>query len=186
MATANMLARLRAFLGTDQSGVAAVEFALVLPVMLLFSLGIAEVGRFALLTLKLQHAATTMADLASRDDEIGDASVPPLFGAMAHVVQPFDLADQGVVILSAVIADGGDPPSVCRQWRGAGGLGETSRIGSQAGAATLPDDLSLRADESVIVAEVMFRYQPWLLGLVPETLLRRVAFFRPRLATPCA
>jgi len=50
----------------------------------------------------------------------------------------------------------------------------------------LPDDLVLRADESVIVAEVMFRYQPWLLGLVPETLLRRVAFFRPRLATPCA
>ena len=48
----------------DRAGIAAVEFALVLPVMILFSLGIAEVGRFALLNLKLQHAATTMADLA--------------------------------------------------------------------------------------------------------------------------
>ena len=36
--------------------------------MILFSLGIAEVGRFALLTLKLQHAATTMGDLAARDE----------------------------------------------------------------------------------------------------------------------
>ena len=52
----------------DQRGIAAVEFALVLPVMILFSLGIAEVGRFALLNLKLQHAATTMADLAARDE----------------------------------------------------------------------------------------------------------------------
>ena len=186
MAAVGYWARLRRFLGVDQSGVAAVEFALVLPVMLLFSLGVAEVGRFVLLTLKLQHAATTMADLASRDDEIGDASVPPLFGAMVHVVQPFDLADQGVVILSAVVSDGGDPASVCRQWQGAGNLGEPSRIGAPAGRATLPDELVLRADESVIVAEVMYRYRPWLLGLVPETLLRRVAFFRPRLATPCS
>ena len=186
MAAVRPFACLRRFFRVDQSGVAAVEFALVLPVMLLFSLGVAEVGRFVLLTLKLQHAATTMADLASRDDEIGDASVPPLFGAMAHVVQPFALADQGVVILSAVVSDGGDPASVCRQWKGAGSLGEPSRIGAPPGRATLPNELVLRADESVIVAEVMYRYRPWLLGLVPETLLRRVAFFRPRLATPCS
>ena len=51
--------------------------------------------------------------------------------------------------------------------------------------ATLPDDLILRDGERVVIAEAIFRYTPWLLELVPETLLRRIAFYRPRLATGC-
>ena len=31
-----------------------------------------------------------------------------------------------------------------------------------------------------MAAEVYFRYEPWLLGFVPETTLRKVAFYRPR------
>ena len=73
-----LLARFR----RDDRGLAAVEFALVLPVIILFSFGIAEVGRFALLSLKLQHAATTMADLASRDEELSLASLQSMFSAM--------------------------------------------------------------------------------------------------------
>lgn len=168
-------------LGRDRSGIAAVEFALVLPVMLLFSLGVAEVGRFALLTLKLQHAATTMGDLASRDEELSLAAVQSMFSAMQHVVQPFDLANDGVVIVSGVGVDAGDPPTVFWQEEGAGTLLQPSGIGVEGGDATLPADLVLRDGETVIVAEAVFRYTPWLLALIPETLLRRVAYYRPRL-----
>jgi Flp pilus assembly pilin Flp len=167
----------------DRSGIAAVEFALVLPVMILFSLGIAEVGRFALLTLKLQHAATTMGDLASRDEELTVGAVQSMFSAMQHIVQPFDLADDGVVIVSGVGIDGGGPPTVFWQLNGAGALDETSEVGAEGGDATLPGDLILRDGETVIVAEAVFRYTPWLLAIVPETLLRRAAYYRPRLGT---
>ena len=167
----------------DRSGIAAVEFALVLPVMILFSLGIAEVGRFALLTLKLQHAANTMADLASRDEELSLAAVQSMFSAMQHIVQPFDLGRDGLVIVSGVGVDNGSPPTVFWQEEGAGALEESSTIGSDGGDATLPADLILRDGETVIVAEAVFRYTPWLLALIPETLLRRTAFYRPRLGT---
>ena len=49
----------------DRRGFAAVEFALILPVLLLFALGVTEVGRFVLLGIKAQHAADTVADLAA-------------------------------------------------------------------------------------------------------------------------
>lgn len=170
-------------LGHDQSGIAAVEFALVLPVMILFSLGTAEVGRFALLSLKLQHAANTMGDLASRDEQLSLAAVQSMFSAMQHVVQPFALADEGIVIVSGVGLDGGGEPTVFWQQEGAGALGETSEIGAEGGTATLPADLILRDGETVIIAETVFRYTPWLLALIPETLLRRAAYYRPRLGT---
>jgi hypothetical protein len=41
----------------------------------------------------------------------------------------------------------------------------------------------VRSGETVIVAEAFFRYRRWLLGFVPDTTLRRVAFYRPRLGT---
>jgi Flp pilus assembly pilin Flp len=167
----------------DDAGLAAVEFALVLPVMVLFSLGIAEVGRFALLSLKLQHAATTMADLASRDEELSLASLQSMFSAMDHVVRPFDIAGQGVVIASGVGVDGDDAPTVFWQEEGAGDLDEDSEVGAEGDEATLPADLVLRDGETVIVAEVVFRYERWLLRLVPDTTLRRVAYYRPRLGT---
>jgi len=169
--------------GRDERGVSAVEFALVLPVMILFSLGLAEVGRFTLLTLKLQHAATTMGDLASRDAELSLGAVQSMFSAMDHIVLPFDLTDQGIVIISGVGIDAGGEPTVLWQEAGAGSLGEASGIGVEGAPATLPDDLLLRDDETVIIAEAVFRYQPWLLGIVPETLLRRAAYYRPRLGT---
>jgi Flp pilus assembly protein TadG len=176
-----MHALIRRFLRQDDSGIAAVEFALVLPVMILFSLGLAEVGRFALLNLKLQHAANTMADLASRDEQLSVAAVTSMFNATQHIVQPFDIGNQGKVILSGVGVDAGKPPMIFWQQQGAGKLGEKSRIGDVGKTATVPKDLILRAGETVIVAEAMFRYEPWLLALVPETLLRRVAYYRPRL-----
>ena len=74
-------------------------------------------------------------------------------------------------------------PTVLWQEAGAGSLGEASGIGVEGAPATLPDDLLLRDDETVIIAEAVFRYQPWLLGIVPETLLRRAAYYRPRLGT---
>src|SRR6476659_2222278 len=107
-----MRALLRQFLGREDSGIAAVDFALVLPVMILFSLGLAEVGRFALLNLKLQHAANNMADLASRDEQLSVAAVTSMFSATQHIVQPFDIADQGKVILSGVGVDTGVPAKI--------------------------------------------------------------------------
>lgn len=167
--------------GRDRAGFAAVEFALILPVLILFSMGLAEVGRFVLLSLKLQHAATTMADLAARDEQLTLAAVQSMFSATQHITRPFNMADDGVVVISSVGVVGNAPATVFWQQRGSGKLATASSIGLAGANATLPGGFTLRDGETVIVAEALFHYRPWLMRLVPEANLRRVAFFRPRL-----
>jgi hypothetical protein len=69
------------------------------------------------------------------------------------------------------------------QEEGAGDLSADSEVGAEGDEATLPADLVLRDGETVIVAEVVFRYERWLLRVIPDTTLRRVAYYRPRLGT---
>ena len=180
-APAGPLAALRRF-ALDQSAVSAVEFALVAPVLLLLSLGTVEVGRFALLALKLQHAATTLADLATREEELSAATLDGLFAATRHVTAPFDLEGNGLVVVTGVSAEDGEGATVSWQ-RSRGDLEVESEVGSVGAAARLPAELTVDDGETVVSAEVFFRHQPWLLGLVPETTLRRIALYRPRLGT---
>src|SRR3954470_8579885 len=59
----------------------------------------------------------------------------------------------------------------------------TSNIGTKVGGkATLPSGLLLRDGETIVVAEVVYSYKHWLLGLVPDTTLRRTSYYRPRLS----
>lgn len=166
----------------DERGVSAVEFALVLPVLLLLSLGSVEVARFTLLGLKLQHAATTLADLASRDEVLTAATLDDLFNAAERIAAPFDLATDGVLIVTGVAAEDGSGPLV--YWRrAAGALSAPSGIGALGGAADLPDTLAVDDGETVVAAEVFFTYRRWLLGVIPDRTVRRQAFYRPRLGT---
>ncbi len=57
--------RIRGSLLTERRGIAAVEFALLAPLLLLLLMGVAEVGRFATFAIKVQHAANSVADLAT-------------------------------------------------------------------------------------------------------------------------
>jgi Flp pilus assembly protein TadG len=149
----------------------------VAPVLLLLSLGTVEIGRFALLALKLQHAATTLADLATREEELTTATVDGLFAAARHIAAPFNLDANGALVITGVSAVGGAGPAVTWQ-RHSGDLDVDSGVG---GAATLPAELAVDDGETVVAAEVFFRHWPWLLGVVPETTLHRLAFYRPRL-----
>ena len=180
-APADPVAALRRF-GRDGRGVSAVEFALVAPILLLLCLGMVEVGRFALLALKLQHAATTLADLATREDELSAATLDGLFAATRHITAPFDVEGNGVVVISGVSAEDGEGATVSWQ-RSRGELEVESDVGAVGGVARLPAELTIDEGETVVAAEVFFRHQPWLLGLVPETTLRRLALHRPRLGT---
>lgn len=170
-------------LARDTRGVSAVEFALVLPVLLLLSLGFAEVGRYALVALKVQHAATTLADLATREEQLSAGTLDGLFAACRHILAPFDMATDGVAIVTGVGAEGGGGPEVLWQRSGGGALTAASDVGGVGGAADLPDVLTVDDGETLVAAEVVFSYRPWLLGVVPAATLRRTAYYRPRAGT---
>lgn len=176
-----MIGRIRRRLGRDEAGLAAVEFALILPLLILFSLVMIETSRFLLLNLKLSHVATSMADLATRERDLSVGTLDSLFASVQHLIQPFPFASMGVVIVSGVTENQAHAMTVSWQRRGAGSLTPTSEVGTAGGAATLPDTIDVGADQTMVVSEAFYQYQPWLLGVIPAQLLRHVAYFRPRL-----
>ena len=174
---------LRSFVA-DRRGITAVEFALVAPILLSVAMGLIELGRFALLTMKVQHASSTLADLASRDQTLSASTLNDLFNAARHVMEPFDVTTSGRAIVTSFGRQlGQQAATIYWQSGGVGSYAASSGIGQAGGSPTMPADLILREGDTVIAAEMFFHYEPWLLGFVPETTLRRVAYFRPRLGT---
>ena len=169
-------------LTTDQRGVIALEFALVLPVLILLCFGTVEVGRFVLLQMKLDQLAAAVADLGTRERTLSTATIDDIFAAGAHIVQPFDLAADGRVTLSGVGRAAGDEPRVLWQRRSGGTLDVPSETGTVGGLATLPDEIVLAVGQTVVVAEVSFSYRG-MFGLLPERITTKRAYFRPRLGS---
>jgi hypothetical protein len=100
------------------------------------------------------------------------------------VAQPFDLANLGIVIVSAITNDDGSGAKVAWQRSGGGTSTHTSQIGIEGGLATLTTDFEVREGETAIIAEVFYDFEPFLSELIvePQTLYRR-AHHRPRLGT---
>lgn len=172
----------RGALASDRRGVIALEFALILPLLILFCFGTVEVGRFVLLQMKLDQLAASVADLGTRDRTLSAATVDDIFAAGAHIVQPFDLATDGRITLSAVGLTAGDQPRVLWQRRSGGTLDVPSETGTVGNPATLPEEITLAVGQTVIVAEVSFNYRG-MFGMLPARVTTKRAYFRPRLGS---
>jgi hypothetical protein len=101
---------MRAFierLRADRSGVAAVEFALAIPIVLTIGLTGLELANLAIDSLRVSEVSTTIADTAGRAGASADptvaldeADVIELFTGAKQLGLPMDFATNGRVILS--------------------------------------------------------------------------------------
>ncbi|MFO1209427.1 MAG: TadE/TadG family type IV pilus assembly protein [Amaricoccus sp.] len=168
----------------DVRGIAASEFALILPILVLFTAGTVEYSRLILLTQKLQSGSFILADLTARDKTLKVGDLDNIFLALDRVIQPFPFATDGKAIVSSIGYDStAKAPVVNWQRTGAGTLAAASQIGSSGKTATLPSDLTIAAGETIISAEVYYQFEPLFgLGIAPRT-IRKVAYFKPRLGS---
>lgn len=151
-------------LHASDSGVAAVELALLAPVLIAFLLGVLDVGWRLVAEYKLTRAASSLAELVARARELREADVEDAFRATLEIASPFDLDANGLAVVSSVRDDTGTTPVVLWQRRNPPQAGGTSRVGLPDGPADL-GDLDLEAGESVIVAEISYTFEP-LVGFV--------------------
>jgi Flp pilus assembly pilin Flp len=167
----------------DRTGAVAVEFALILPVLVALLTGAAEFGRLLLLTQKLQNGAFVLADLVGRDETLTVGTLEDIFLAVGMLMEPFDFDEYGHAMVTIVRGTEAGGPLVNWQ-RESGGLGGiASSVGLAGKAAALPEELSLAAEETLLVTEVSFAFQP-LFGLMLDPVtIRRVAYAKPRLGT---
>jgi len=155
------LARLRR-LPAAQSGVAAIEFAMVLPVMvlpvmLLMYLGMSEVTVGVNMDRKLTILSRTLADLTGRMSSVSNAEIDAIFGAGLTVLSPYRIEDVKMRISSVVVTevDGVAQARVC--WSDARNM--TPRPADQ--AIAVPESFEATGT-SFILAEVEKTYVPMI------------------------
>jgi hypothetical protein len=166
-----------------ESAIAAVEFALIAPFLILLTLGGFEVSRFILVQQKAEKMAYSVADVIAQYDTIRVAEVNQVFMATEQIMQPYTFGADGVAIISSVYREEADPQPLVRwQCRSSDSMAQDSGVGTVGGQATLPGDLLLDEKDGVIVSEVYYRFTPlFQFVFLDPFVIQRTAVFRPRL-----
>ena len=86
----------------DESGLSALEFAIIAPVMLTSLLGAVEVSNGMLADRKITLVTSTIADLAAQDKDITNAEMNDIFAAGAAVMYPMGPAPLKMRVTSIV------------------------------------------------------------------------------------
>ncbi len=182
-----LLDRLRRLSGAED-GVAAVEFALILPIMLLIYIGSVEASALISMDRRVQSVAGTLGDLVARTDTtLPRTTMDDYFRAASAIMAPYP-ADELQQVLSQVdVAPDGKAIVSWSQRYEHNGETFIMRPGRTTGETyPLPEamvDIAKKSSEtvSVIVSEVSYSYLP-LYGIVFDkpVQLHRENFFVPR------
>ena len=98
-----MFAFFRGRLATDQSGLALLEFALSLPILLTMGLAGTEIAHMALTVERVNQIAMLTADNAARvRDSIDETDVNQIMTGAKYVGQSINFSANGRVILSDI------------------------------------------------------------------------------------
>ena len=159
----------------DRRGISAVEFAMLLPLMVTLYLGVVEVSQGVATDRKVTLTTRTMADLASRVSSINNADMSSLLNASAAVIAPYQPAPLKIV-LSAVSIDANGVAKIA--WSDTLN-GAARSVGS---TVTLPTALNV-ANTQLIWSEVFYTYSPTFGYVLTGNLnLSDQIYMRPRLS----
>ena len=180
---------------SSQDGVAYLEFAICLPVLIIMLMGAIEMTRFIIITQKVEKTAFTLSDIISQGKTISTSDLDKMMYAASQVMLPYTMAGDGRVVVSSVKQDNSVNSLPTIQWQyvsqGANGswAGQTSQLGAGGTNATpgstviLPGNLTLNDQDNVVVTEVFYNYQPLIAsnGVIPGRRIYKVSVFKPRL-----
>lgn len=150
-----MLLHIRRML-RDRRGVSAIEFAMVVPVLLVLYVGTVEIGSALTIHRRTSQVAATAADLAAQVESVTKADIQDMQAAASSILTPYSTTPL-TIVLSSVVADVDNNGKV--DWSCA----SKGSARAEDSAYAVPAGLT-EANSSVIVAEVTYAYTG-LLGL---------------------
>jgi Flp pilus assembly protein TadG len=162
----------------DQRGMSAVEFAMLVPILILMYVGTVEIGNLLTVTRRVETVASTAADLTAQKREVSNDDLRDIVDASTSILAPYDTTPLKVVV-SSVVADQNNQGKVAWSCSSSGS-------GRAAGASYALPTGTTAANSSVIVAEVTYAFTPlfdlksWP-GFSPGAFnLQRTIYTRPR------
>lgn len=160
----------------DRSGIAATEFAVIVPVMLVMFFGTVEFSSGVAVNRKVTLMARTLSDLTSQSTSVSNTDLTGFFAASKGVMTPYPSAPTQSTISELYIVPGSLAVKVIwSQGHSPRGTGTT---------VTIPNELKV-GDTYLIFSEVSYRYVPAVGKVMAPTgvNLTDVAYTRPRQST---
>ncbi|OJX14161.1 MAG: hypothetical protein BGO77_04235 [Caedibacter sp. 37-49] len=166
-------------------GSVLIEFAVVLPLIIVLCAGVFELMMFALLNNKLTRTVGVLGDAITRDD-IKRSEITSLLNTARTFLKPFEFNSAGSIVVSQVRNDGltTDPSKMVISWQ-VNINGAASRLGTVgARPANMPNSLTILNDQAVVITEVFYNYQPIVFkGFYSNKRLYHVSTFVPRVGS---
>jgi Flp pilus assembly protein TadG len=161
----------------DQRAVAAIEFAILAPVMITMYIGAVELGNALTISRRTSAVTSTAADLVAQVKTVTTADVKDIEAAANSVMAPYPTTPLKMV-LTSVVADATNNGKVT--WSCATNGASARAVNSN---YAVPAGLTV-ANSSVIVAEVTYAFKPLtnltVFGAPTAFNMKRTFYTRPR------
>ncbi|TPW28713.1 TadE/TadG family type IV pilus assembly protein [Pararhizobium mangrovi] len=168
----NILSRL----WKDRGGAAAIEFAFVLPVLVVLYLGLVEASFAIVAHQKTEETASTIGDLIAQDTELSDDGIDDLFDIATATMYPYSVRSLRIQVAGLRMNDEGH---FTRQWHH-----DSDDNMPGLDADTLGPALSRTNGNFLVVARTFYDYQPMTRFLFGKPLeMKSLNVTRARLTT---
>ncbi|MBE7734214.1 TadE/TadG family type IV pilus assembly protein [Devosia faecipullorum] len=165
-----------------ERGVAVIEFALILPIMLLVYLGSVEAGSLISTDRKVQAVAGAIGDLVARADKrLSTAQMQDYFRAASGIMTPYS-PDPVLQVVTVIAVDNNGAATVSWSRQSVGGVYSGTTPHPPGSAYPLPAEMiAISKGQTVIASEASYSYVP-LFGLIfnQPINLYRSSFYQPR------
>jgi Flp pilus assembly protein TadG len=165
---------LRRLIG-DRTGVAAVEFALLLPIMIMLYIGGLEFSDGFTIKRKVTNTTSALGDLITRTEEISKSEMTDILEAASAVIAPYEVGNLKIKVSGVTI----DSKSVATvDWSEAQNdtpLAKDTKM-------TLPDGVTI-PDSFLVVVEVHYNFDPAIGYAITGSIdINDTFYLKPRLS----
>ncbi|MCK1711796.1 MULTISPECIES: TadE/TadG family type IV pilus assembly protein [unclassified Bradyrhizobium] len=149
-------------LWTDVKGVAATEFAIVTPFMLVLYVGGVELGNGLAMNVKVSATAHSVADMVSQNTQVTTTQMDGILGAASAIMAPYPIKNSSgaslmTITVSEVSTDSAGKATV--QWSKSTGSSGGRTVGQQMTLSSFTSTGN-NANISLILSEVSYDYTP--------------------------
>lgn len=178
---ANVARELRRLFGAKR-GSAAVEFALIMPIMLAVYVGSIEASTLIIIDRKVQSVAGAVGDLVARTDkDLLTKDLKDYFRAASGIMTPYPSRDVKQMVTGVKVATNGTT-SILWQAKFERGVYTSVKITTPPKSYKLPAEMiAISKGQMVIAAEASYAYTPLFGIVIGQTInLYRSNFFMTR------
>ncbi len=139
----------------DEDGIAAIEFAIIAPIMIIMYFGLAEMASAISIDRRISHGTNVAGDMATQQPEILLTDIEEIVSASLRVMNIPDISRVSMDIESFILPAADQPPESRGRIRVNASAGNFTNFD-----ATSLDTKILSANSGVVVTRVTYQYSP--------------------------